>query len=79
MAIKISSNFELTTPAPVDSRTVVNTQADLEVLLAYEGLVVYVIEEACEYIYKKDSDSNITWQKNELEILTEEDIKAICT
>lgn len=48
---KIASNFELGSAQPIDSRFVVETEAELANLKAYEGLEVYVKNTKLKMVY----------------------------
>ena len=75
MAISIKSNFKVSCDLPIDSRQIVESASQLASLpLAYEGLTVFAKTENCEYIFKKDENDVLTWQKVDLEALTDEEI-----
>lgn len=46
----IAANFTLGARNPIDDRQVVDTYADLDTLLVYEGLIVYVTADAKVYV-----------------------------
>lgn len=61
MAIELTTNFNVNTKLPIDSRTSVNTLADLVAIPnTYPGLMVYV-SELKEFFYATD-DGN-TWSR----------------
>ena len=62
MAINTATNFNIGANLPIDDRLVVNTYSDLVNLLAYEGLISYVLYEKTEYIYQDG-----VWKKYEKE------------
>ena len=63
MAINTATNFSVGANLPIDERQVVSSYADLASLLVYEGLLTYVKNEKCLYIYKDNS-----WVKYEQDI-----------
>ena len=75
--ISITTGFDVATQLPLDSRTVVQTQADLENIsdsIKYEGLLVFVVDQNKLYQWKQEllEDGTYTpdyrWEPIESEI-----------
>lgn len=76
--ISLSTNFDLFSEKPLDSRQVVPTLAGLQTLLdngaAYEGMVVYVAEQKTHYKVQKTNEGTASYRELNL---TEEELKSL--